>query len=100
MINGDINGLSVEEKSHWAARQAYIALGTALTAAALEQVDATPMEGFDSQGLDELLGLKEKNLRSLVLLAVGYRDAENDHYAGLKKVRKPKEQMFVHFATS
>jgi nitroreductase len=74
-----------------AVKQAYISLGIALAAAATEKVDATPMEGFDPNGVDEILGLKQKGLRSCVLMAVGYRDADKDWNANLKKVRRAKE---------
>jgi nitroreductase len=81
-----------EENFIWSAKQAYIALGTGLIAAATLQVDATPMEGFDAEKFDEVLGLKEKGLKSVVLLALGYRDEENDFLAKLKKVRFPIEE--------
>lgn len=80
------------ENFTWATNQAYIALGTGLVAAAAEKVDATPMEGFNAEHFDELLGLKDKGLKSVVLLSLGYRDEENDSNARLKKVRWPKEQ--------
>ena len=73
------------------AKQAYIGLGTALIAAAYEQVDCTPMEGFDPKGLDEILNLKEKGLRSVVMLPLGYRNADEDWLVNPKKVRRPKE---------
>lgn len=79
-----------EENFIWSSKQAYIALGTGLIAAADLQVDATPMEGFNAAKLDQLLGLKERGLRSVVLLALGYRDEEQDYFAKLKKVRVPK----------
>lgn len=78
-----------------AAKQAYIAFANAITAAAFEGVDATPMEGFDAKALDEILNLQQKNLRSCVLLPLGYRDTENDWLANLKKVRKSKEDLFT-----
>lgn len=84
-----------EQNFNWAARQAYIAFGIGLVAAAAEKVDATPMEGFDSKALDELLNLKEKGLRSVTLLPLGYRDAENDWLAKLPKVRRNKEKLFL-----
>jgi nitroreductase len=84
-----------EVNHQWAARQAYIALGTAVAAAALEKVDATPMEGFNAAALDELLGLKEKGLKSYAMLTLGYRDESNDWLAKQKKVRRPKEKLFV-----
>ena len=74
-----------------AAKQAYIGLGTALIAAAYEEVDSTPMEGFDPAALDEILNLKAKGLRSVVMLPLGYRKADEDWLVNLKKVRKPKE---------
>ena len=77
-----------------AARQAYIGLGTALIAAAAEKVDSTPMEGFDPAKVDEILKLRERGLRSVVLLPLGYRAAEGDWLVNLKKVRNPME-LFV-----
>jgi len=74
-----------------AARQAYIAFGLAIAAAAELQVDTTPMEGFDNKALDELLDLPAQGLRSVTLLPLGYRDPENDWLLKLKKARTPKE---------
>jgi nitroreductase len=74
-----------------AAKQAYIGLGTALIAAAYEQVDSTPMEGFDPGALDVALNLKEKGLRSVVMLPLGYRKSDEDWLASLKKVRRAKD---------
>ncbi len=78
-----------------AAKQAYIAFSQAIVAAAFVQVDATPMEGFDANALDEILNLKEKGLRSCVLLPLGYRDTENDWLVNLKKVRKSREDLIT-----
>jgi nitroreductase len=74
-----------------AAKQAYIGLGTALIAAAYEQVDSTPMEGFDPGALDAVLNLKEKGLRSVVMLPLGYRKTDEDWLASLQKVRRAKD---------
>lgn len=84
-----------EQNFNWAARQAYIAFGVGLVAAATEQVDATPMEGFDAAALDKLLKLNENGLRSVTLLPLGYRDTENDWLAALPKVRRQKEKFFI-----
>lgn len=81
-----------QENFEHAARQAYIAFGMAIAAAAELKVDATPMEGFNASELDKLLGLQEKGLRSVTLLPLGYRDEENDWLVNLKKVRRPREQ--------
>nr|WP_321446131.1 nitroreductase family protein [uncultured Cohaesibacter sp.] len=71
-----------------AARQAYIALGVALVAAAEQEVDSTPMEGFSPDAVDEILGLRERGLRSVILLPLGYRDAAGDWLLPMAKVRK------------
>lgn len=73
-----------------AARQAYIALGIALVAAAEQEVDSTPMEGFSPEAVDKILGLKERGLRSVVLLPLGYRDEAGDWLLPMGKVRKPR----------
>lgn len=95
---GIVYGRTKEEKFQWAARQAYIAFGTAITAAALEAVDATPMEGFDPAALDDILGLREKGLRSVTLLALGYRNSSEDFLANAKKVRRHKEKLILKVA--
>jgi nitroreductase len=97
-IKGNILNMPVEQRYNWAARQAYIGLGSALIAAAVEEVDATPMEGFNAQALDELLDLKAKGLQSVSVLALGYRDAENDFLAKAPKVRRPAEDFFLEMA--
>ena len=74
-----------------AARQAYIALGIALIAAAEQEVDSTPMEGFDPDAVDKILGLKTRGLRSVVLLPLGYRDEGSDWLLPMGKVRKSRE---------
>lgn len=78
-----------------AARQAYIALGFALMAAAEEGVDATPMEGFDPAAVDEILGLGDLGLKSVLLLPLGYRDAEKDWLHGRAKVRKSRADLVI-----
>jgi len=84
-----------EEEANFqhAARQAYIALGFGLLAAAEAQVDSTPMEGFDPAQVDEILGLREKGLRSVLLLPLGYRQAESDWLVNMKKVRKSRDDL-------
>lgn len=79
----------------WAAKQAYIALGTAIVAAANLKVDSTPMEGFDNAAFDKILGLSEKGLQSAVILALGYRNEELDPYAKAKKVRIPLDELTI-----
>jgi len=94
-LKGFFGGLTQEQRFQWAARQTYIAFGIAIAAAAIERVDATPMEGFKNAELDELLGLKERGLRSTSLLALGHRDLANDRLVHLKKVRRSKEELII-----
>ena len=72
-----------------AARQAYIGLGASLISAAFEEVDSTPMEGFDPKSVDDILGLGAKGLRSVALLPLGYRAKGQDWLENLKKIRRP-----------
>lgn len=89
-------GKTQEENFVWATKQAYIGLGTGLIAAADLRIDATPMEGFNPVQFDEILGLKEKGLKSVVLLSLGYRDAEKEPYLNAAKVRLQLEE-FVKY---
>lgn len=82
-----------EENFNHAAKQAYISFSQAIIAAAFEGVDATPIEGFDPAAVDGILGLREKGLRSAVLLPIGYRQEDSDWLVNLKKVRKPMEDL-------
>ena len=90
-----------------AARQAYIGLGEssgwrwrgrALIAAADAKVDSTPMEGFTPSEVDDILGLREKGLRSVVMLPLGYRADEGDWLVNLKKVRRSDEDFITQVA--
>lgn len=94
MINGFLDPLSPGEKTEWATKQVYLALGVALASSAAMEIDSCPMEGFDGKVVDEILGLKALGLESKVLLPVGYRSAD-DKYASLPKARYPKEEVFI-----
>ncbi|MFK8023192.1 MAG: NAD(P)H-dependent oxidoreductase [Ilumatobacter sp.] len=82
-----------EVNHNHAARQAYIALGFAMLAAAELEVDTTPMEGFEPAEVDEILGLGERGLRSVVLLSLGHRNADADWLLPMPKVRKPLDTL-------
>lgn len=74
--------------------QAYISIGTLMTVCAEQRIDSCPMEGFNPVKFDEILELEKKNLRSVLLLPVGYR-AEDDIMSAMKKVRKPLDQVII-----
>lgn len=92
-ILGYLGNKETNDIIRWSSNQAYIALGKALAAAAQLRIDSTPMEGFNNQKVDEILGLKEKQLHAAVMLTLGYRDSENDPIASAQKVRKPIHQI-------
>ncbi|MCZ4225442.1 nitroreductase family protein [Pedobacter rhodius] len=96
-LKGMILGRPAQENFNHAARQAYIGFGMALAEAALLKVDATPMEGFNAQALDELLGLDKHGVKSVTLLPLGYRDEANDWLVNLKKVRRPLNEFLIEY---
>ncbi|RPD94235.1 oxygen-insensitive NAD(P)H nitroreductase [Candidatus Pantoea deserta] len=90
----DLHRYVLRDLSQWMEKQVYIALGGLLLSAALMEIDATPMEGFDTAALDKALGLREKGLTSVVLVSLGYR-SEEDFNATLPKSRLPREEIFT-----
>ena len=90
---GNIASLTPEKQIIWAQKQAYLALGNLLNAAAELKIDVTPMEGFLPEQYNEILGLKEKGLHATLVATIGYRHDEDEtqHYA---KVRKPITELF------
>jgi len=94
-IMGSMGHRTKEQQAQWADRQVYLAMGTALAAAAELQIDTTPMEGFIPSKLDELLGLEAKGLHSVLIMAIGERDEATDYMVNVKKVRTPKSDLFI-----
>ena len=86
--------MSETQFNDWAKKQTYIALGMAMSTAALLRVDSTPMEGIKHAELDAYFGLTERNLTTSVVLALGKRDSANDFLASAAKVRKSADEMF------
>lgn len=93
-MKGDLGSRDENNKLAWAGRQAYISLGFMLETAAMLGVDMCPMEGFDAGKFDEILNLKNENLKSVGAFAVGFRD-ESDFYANMKKVRVSKKDFVI-----
>lgn len=90
-----ITALTEEDRNNWTSKQTYLALGNLLNAAAELKIDVTPMEGFEPENVNELLGLKALGLNASLLATIGYRHEEDatQHY---KKVRKPKKELFIN----
>jgi nitroreductase len=94
-ISGSFKNKTPEQARVWADKQAYLALGFSLVAAAAEEIDATPMEGFAPDAVDEILGLKALGLHSAVALTLGFRDAANDYLVNAKKVRRATDKLVI-----
>ncbi|OUR90878.1 NAD(P)H-dependent oxidoreductase [Flavobacteriales bacterium 34_180_T64] len=86
-LKAKMKAMTNQERQEWSIKQAFIVLGNLMTVCAVEKIDSCPMEGFIAESYDEVLGLKAENLKSVLLLPVGYR-AEDDMFASFKKVRK------------
>jgi len=84
----------VAEIKSWSTNQAYLAMGNLLTVCAIEKIDSCPMEGFEPEAYDKLLNLKEKGLTSVLVMPIGYR-ADDDMFAGFKKVRKDMDESVI-----
>ena len=94
-VNGSFKNKTPEQARVWADKQTYLALGFSLVAAAAEEIDATPMEGFAPDAVDEILGLKALGLHSAVALTLGFRDAANDYLVNAKKVRRTTDKLVI-----
>lgn len=92
-ILNHVSRLSKQELTEWNARQCYIALGFLLESAALMEIDATPIEGFNKKAFNEILGLDDKQLTAVLVCVLGYRSSE-DHYQHLIKTRKSLGHFF------
>jgi len=94
MMDMKMDSMNEEENLLWATKQAYIALGNLLTAAAVMEIDTCPIEGFIPQQYTEILGLDEMGLEPLVLSAIGFR-SDKDKYQSVPKVRKSESNLFI-----
>lgn len=95
MCKGFALKLSPEEKEQWIAKQNYIVLGNLLAASALMQIDSCPMEGFNNKLVDEILDLEKLNLKSVLMLPLGYRHPK-DEFQHFKKIRQPLSEMVIN----
>jgi nitroreductase/dihydropteridine reductase len=93
-LKADIDKKSPLEIELFSKNQAYIALGKLMTVCAFEDIDSCPMEGFIPQKFDKLLNLKELDLKSVLLLPVGFR-ASDDYMSSLKKVRSSLNESII-----
>lgn len=92
-INQHITQKNNDEIFNWAEKQSYIVLANLMYAAAIENVDTCPMEGYRQDVIEEILNIDPETEKVTVTLALGYR-SEEDHFQHMKKVRKPNEKLF------
>ena len=94
-MKSKIAALSLDNKNIWTEKQTYIALSNLLSAAAELNIDVTPMEGFEPEKFNEILGLDKLGLNASVIATIGYRheDDATQHYV---KVRKSNEELFIN----
>lgn len=92
-INQHINQKTHDEIFNWAEKQSYIVLANLMYAAAIENIDSCPMEGFRQDLIEDILNVNPETEKVTVTLALGYR-SEEDHFQHMKKVRKPNEKLF------
>ncbi|WP_339653448.1 NAD(P)H-dependent oxidoreductase [uncultured Maribacter sp.] len=95
MMKGALLGLPDAQKKSWTSDQTYIVLGNLMTIAAEMEIDTCPIEGFDKEQYNEILGLNDKNLNATVVLAIGYR-SNDDKTQNYPKVRYSREQIITH----
>jgi nitroreductase len=93
-IKGSLKGKEPAFIQDWTRRQAYIALGTLMATAGELKIDTCPMEGFDPEQVNTILGLPEQGLSACVIATVGYR-SEEDKTQHAAKVRLPLEELFL-----
>jgi nitroreductase len=94
-MKSKISSLSAEQKNIWTSKQTYIALGNLLNAAAELNIDVTPMEGFEPEKVNEILGLNERGLNASLIATIGYRHAD-DATQSYAKVRKSEQELFIN----
>ncbi|WP_153397381.1 NAD(P)H-dependent oxidoreductase [Chryseobacterium vaccae] len=92
-ITQHISQKTQDEIFTWAEKQSYIVLANLMYAAAIENIDSCPMEGFRQDVIEEVLNINPETEKVTVTLALGYR-SEEDHFQHMKKVRKPNEKLF------
>ena len=92
----DFTNRDEQQIKAWGINQAYLAMGNLLTICAAEKIDSCPMEGFKAEAYDDILNLHDKGISSALVLPIGYR-AEDDKFAGFKKVRRPLEETIIEF---
>jgi len=92
-MKGKIGEMTEVEQKNWTIRQTYLALGNLINACAELKIDACPMEGFESEKYNEILGLTEQKLNAAVIATIGYRSKE-DSAQFRPKVRKPFSKLF------
>lgn len=92
-IKASIRKQTPENRKNWAEKQTYLALNSLLIACADLKIDACPMEGFNKEAYNQMLGLDEQGLNANLIAPVGYRSCQDEAKDRIK-IRKSKEELF------
>jgi nitroreductase len=66
--------LSSDENIYsWTARQTFLAAANMMSAAAIKGIDSCPIEGFEKEKVEEILGIDKTEFRLSLVLPFGYR---------------------------
>jgi len=79
----------------WTKAQTYIALGNTLHTLARLGIDSTPMEGIDTDLVNEEFKKELDGYRCDVALAIGYHHPQEDYNAKLPKSRRSLDSILV-----
>jgi len=94
MMLNSVKNMSQETSEIWMDKQVYIALGNLLTACAILDIDACPMEGFKPAEFEKILKLDQENLSAVIVIPIGYR-SDDDANANIAKVRRSSDEFIV-----
>lgn len=93
MVKGFVSNLDRDGLFTWSTKNAAIALGFALAAAAELNVDSCPMDGFNPSSAKEVLGLSD-DFMPVAILTLGYRD-DSDEAQNRSKWRFEEKDIFL-----
>lgn len=96
IIKNLIKTKTKKQQESWQKEQVYIMLGILIYYCALEKIDTCPIGGFENKKFDKILNLKNQNLKSVIVLTLGYR-SNNDSYQYEKKVRSSTSDLVLYY---
>lgn len=92
-VKGKMTETPADVQQAWTNKQTYIALANVLAICGELKIDSCPMEGFESEKYNEILGLEKQGLNASLVIPVGYRSSD-DASSLAKKVRRTAAELF------